>query len=350
MDISKHERYAVILAALLIAVCFVLSRLVPDGMTTNHLRCAIEINRENGTSGSLLTGYNYFLLNEFASDNGKSLDIVLSRNGDNYVDSLKTGAVDIVAVPFSDGLVIDSIETSIPIDSSSLWLMAKKNVRDIRILNKWIDGYHHSDNYPAIRERFLNAYDPIRKARSGQKMDYLSPYDGIIRQYADSLGWDWKLLTAVIYQESRFRIDAISHRGAIGLMQMMPYTAEKWCDGNIIDPEQNIKAGTRYLKYLSGLYIRVTKDRSERQKYVLAAYNAGEGRVKDVISYSRVNGIGTEYWDSVATVIPSMRDSVLMAATDTVKMGAFNGEGTVNYVRQVLNLKKAFDTIYTEEQ
>lgn len=350
MGIGKHEKFALVVAAVLIAACFVLSRFAPHGMSMQHLRCAIELSQADKSSGSLLTGYNYFLLQKFASDKDKSLSIVLSRRGDSYVDSLKSGAIDIVVVPYSDSLIIDSIETSIPVDSTSLWLMSGDNARDIRILNKWIDNYHHSDSYPAVRERFLTTYDPARKARSGQKLQHLSPYDELIRQYADSLGWDWKLLCAVIYQESQFKIDARSHRGAIGLMQMMPYTAEKWCDGDIVDPEQNIRAGVRYLNYLSGLYRRVTKDRNERQKYVLAAYNAGEGRIRDVINYSRISGMSTEYWDSVATVIPAMRDSVLMSVTDTVKLGAFNGNETVNYVNKVLELKNSFDMIYSGEQ
>ena len=77
-------------------------------------------------------------------EHGKTLDIVLSRKGDNYVDSLKSDAIDLVVIPYSEAIKNDGVQTSIPIDSSSLWLVPTKEILDIRILNKWIYKYHHT--------------------------------------------------------------------------------------------------------------------------------------------------------------------------------------------------------------
>ncbi len=348
MNLKKHEAIAVITAAILLALTYAASRRTPNRFKADHLRCAIELGTNDLRTGRL-TGFNYFLLRKFAADHGKTLDIVLSRKGDNYVDSLKSDAIDLVVIPYSEAIKNDGVQTSIPIDSSSLWLVPTKEILDIRILNKWIYKYHHTAEYKETRDLYLKIYDPIRAARAGRKMHKLSPYDDIIREYADSLNWDWKLLAAVIFQESQFRIDARSHRGAIGLMQMMPYTAEKWCDGDIVDPRQNIKAGTQYLKYLYGLYYRVTSERNERLKYTMAAYNAGPGRIRDIINFARSRGVDVSHWSSVASVMPEMRDPDLVTAIETVNMGTFNGDETSNYVRRIFELYEAFNKLYREE-
>lgn len=82
---------------------------------------------------------------------------------------------------------------------------------------------------------------------------------------------DAALINAVIRQESAFQIEAKSSKGAMGLMQLMPATARMYQVTDILDPKQNIYAGTKHLKYLLELYQDTT--------LALAAYNAGEGAV-----------------------------------------------------------------------
>jgi soluble lytic murein transglycosylase-like protein len=103
-------------------------------------------------------------------------------------------------------------------------------------------------------------------ARSGE-------YDAAIARAAGAANVQAELLRAVIVVESGFNPRAISHRGAIGLMQLLPSTARRYGAFNAFDPEQNIRAGAHYL---ADLITRYGKDRLE---LVLAAYNAGESAV-----------------------------------------------------------------------
>jgi soluble lytic murein transglycosylase-like protein len=96
--------------------------------------------------------------------------------------------------------------------------------------------------------------------------------DNLLIQSGKNNGVDPLLLYSVMHQESSFKSRAISPKGARGLMQLMPGTAARFGVRNIFDPQQNIEAGTRYLRFLL--------DRFEGDlKLALAGYNAGEGAV-----------------------------------------------------------------------
>ncbi len=105
-------------------------------------------------------------------------------------------------------------------------------------------------------------------------------YEQIVRGHAANYRLDPALLAAVIYQESKFRADAKSSSGAIGLMQLLPGTAEgiavhtggtKFVVSDLYDPELNVRYGSWYLRHLLDKY------RNERT--ALAAYNAGQDNV-----------------------------------------------------------------------
>ena len=97
-------------------------------------------------------------------------------------------------------------------------------------------------------------------------------FDQMVQQSAARHGVDPNLIFAVMRQESGFKTRAISHKGASGLMQLMPATARRFGVTNIFDPAQNIDAGTRYLRWLLNTF-------NGDVKLALAGYNAGENAV-----------------------------------------------------------------------
>jgi len=100
-----------------------------------------------------------------------------------------------------------------------------------------------------------------------------SEINDLISKYSDKTGLDEDFVKAVINQESGFNPNATSKCGAMGLMQLMPATAQGLGVTNAYDAEQNIEGGTKYLK---GLMDRFNNDKS----LALAAYNAGPNAVK----------------------------------------------------------------------
>ena len=105
------------------------------------------------------------------------------------------------------------------------------------------------------------------------KVDLKALYANKIAAAAKYHGIDLDFLHAVIRFESNYDMSAISAKGAIGLMQLMPDTAARYGVRDIYDPGQNIDGGCRYLKELMKLYNNDTR-------MVLAAYNAGQEAVK----------------------------------------------------------------------
>jgi len=117
-----------------------------------------------------------------------------------------------------------------------------------------------------------------RGARGGnfdwlaRQHDRRSKYDPIIERYAEKYRLDATLVRAVIQVESGFNAACVSHKGARGLMQLMPGTAQRFGVKRIHDPDENIHGGVQYLAYLTRLF-------PDDLPRALAAYNAGENAV-----------------------------------------------------------------------
>jgi len=98
-------------------------------------------------------------------------------------------------------------------------------------------------------------------------------YDGLIRTIASKYRVEDKLIHSIIRAESNYDRFAVSPKGALGLMQLMPETALEYGVKNVFDPQDNIEGGVKFLKDLIQLF-------SGRTDLVLAAYNAGQDAVK----------------------------------------------------------------------
>ncbi len=121
----------------------------------------------------------------------------------------------------------------------------------------------------------MGHYVARRTVRTKRRMRL---WNYFIYHQSQKYGIDDSLVKAVIYAESYFNPNATSHKGASGLMQLMPATAEKYGVTDLYNPHQNIIGGIKHLRYLMTLF-------PDNLKYVIAAYNAGENAV------NKYNGI-----------------------------------------------------------
>lgn len=305
----------------------------------DNLRCAIAIKaHDDTTTTALLTGYSYDLLQRFAKAEDITLNIVIQQKGENYLDSVLLGTADVVVLPYVDTAKYGGIDLSHPIDSLIVVGFVHHTFEIPRkTFDQWHSTFSQTEEGRRIRSRFFTTAAPSKRKTGG----YAGPYDELIKRYADQIGWDWRMLAALVYQESQFKIEATSHRGAKGLMQMMPSTADRFGSSDLINPEESIKAGAQYLDKLQKMFRKIASSKIEREKMTLAAYNAGEGRIMDCINFARLKGVEPSTWDAIVSVIPEMRDETILDV-DTVKLGVFKGYETIAYVDKVTQIYSQF--------
>lgn len=144
---------------------------------------------------------------------------------------------------------------------------------------QWVDEsgiIHFANTPPDKKSRRVLKEDKEKKSKNNKTSEsYRSistvryqDYSGLIETISGKYQIDPALVKAVIITESNFKADAISKKGARGLMQLMPQTANELNVRNSFDPEENIEGGVRYLKYLLGIF-------NGDLPLSLAAYNAG---------------------------------------------------------------------------
>ncbi|HUO84302.1 MAG TPA: lytic transglycosylase domain-containing protein [Thermoanaerobaculia bacterium] len=124
------------------------------------------------------------------------------------------------------------------------------------------------------RQLMMNPYGPILYDSDAEVRGGVPPeIAGIIREASKEHGLDPRLVAAVAWRESAFDTGVVSHRGASGIMQLMPETAKLMGVSDVFDARQNIFGGTRYLRLLLDAF------RGDLE-LALAAYNAGPGAVE----------------------------------------------------------------------
>ncbi len=211
-----------------------------------------------------------------------------------------------------------------------------------------LDNYIKSEKdgklYTRLYAKYFTDNRQIRlhhKARlktvDGKKM--ISRFDPLVQHYAPKYGFDWRFITAQMFQESRFDPDARSHAGAIGLMQLMPATAKQLGISKIKHPENNIRAGTKYMNWL---YEKFEPELPvvDRMWFTLAAYNAGLGHVMDARILARQQGLDPNRWfDNVDKAM------LLLSKTKYAKKARFGyvrGREPVSYVRSIMKLYSSY--------
>ncbi len=202
------------------------------------------------------------------------------------------------------------------------WIVQFKKTREYRQI------YHQYFESPRTAGRFSSEFHSI----SGGK---ISVYDPIVKPLARKHGWDWRLISSIMYHESRFDPEAESWGGAMGLMQLMPATAESLGVEEILDPAQNIEGGILLLNWLDEQLSAAIPDSTERIKFVLAAYNIGLGHVKDAQRLAKKYGKNNHVWENNVDYFLRNKSSETYFKDPVVKWGYARGEEAFNFVDRV---------------
>lgn len=229
---------------------------------------------------------------------------------------------------------------AISLEQYIAWAVRKSSHNLLDTLNNWLLDYTKTVSFTHLYNKYYKHPGLFRNVKSdyfsGAK-GQISDYDELIKQYSKSIGWDWRLLASLIYQESRFNHDAVSWAGASGIMQIMPATADMLGLSPDAGIAAQIEAGTRLIKMIDNRVASEITDTSTRQKYILAGYNVGYGHVEDAIRLAEKYGANPHKWDGNVAEYLIHKSNYEYFTDSVVKFGYCPGIQPVQYVKEIFD-------------
>jgi len=214
------------------------------------------------------------------------------------------------------------------------WAFAPQAPRLLAKANAFFTRIRRNGVFEQIHRRYyanVDIYDFSDLTKFHRLIQTRLPrYADIIRRTAQEFHMDWRLLAAVIYQESHFNPRATSGAGAGGLMQLLPDIAKKMGVRNVFDPAQNIRAGVRHLKRFYDFYDRARDP--DRLYIALAAYNIGMGHVLDARNIAREKNLDPDKWSSLVHTLPLLSEEKYF---QKAKYGYCRGTEPVRFVQKI---------------
>ena len=280
-------------------------------------------------------------INIIEEDGGIDTETLIKRVAEGKIE-YTVADNDVAKVNQSYYPILD-IKTELSEPREIAWAVRKESSALLQSINEWLQQIKRKPDYNVIyRKYFVNRRNISDRADSEittiNEANSISNYDKIIKEQAKKLGWDWKLLAALIYEESRFDYNEVSWMGAVGLMQLIPSTAASFGNYNLYEPRQNIAAGTEYLKWLQNFWKPRIPNEKERLRFILASYNAGQGHVLDAMRLAEKYGRNPYIWAGNVEYYLLQKSKPKFYTDPVVKMGYCRGEEPVNYVEDILQV------------
>ncbi len=238
-----------------------------------------------------------------------------------------------------------SLEISFP--QRAAWAVKKGNRWLADSISEWAKGEQSRSAYKLILKRYFELSkmgitdgsdtQTILSVSENLSRGFISPYDEIFRRHAATIGWDWRILAAQAWVESKFNNDVVSWAGARGLMQLMPRTARAYgiTLEETTDPDKNVGAAVRSIRDLDRSLAKYVPDPGERMNFIIAAYNSGIGHIYDAIALAKKYGKDPAIWHDNVEEAFLWKANPEFYNDEVCRFGYFRGRQTVNYVREV---------------
>jgi len=233
------------------------------------------------------------------------------------------------------------VETPVSFPQKVAWGVRKDHSdKLLNEFNIWIELYRKTPSFALLYSKYFRnsrSNTIIKSAYYSLSTGKISMWDDLIKKASAEIGWDWRLVASVMYQESRFDPDVESWAGAYGLMQIMPKTGEKLGIDVKSSPAENVRAGVLYIKSLNSIFDDKIPDENERLKFILASYNAGPGHVLDAMKLTEKNGMDSRKWDDNVSFWLLKKAEPAYYSDTVVRNGYFRGTESVNFVTEILD-------------
>ena len=231
-----------------------------------------------------------------------------------------------------DGLI------KVPVPVTHNWAVRANNPLLLEAMNGYWSRAYKSLGYGIVQGKY---FDPSgsgssqvfqRAFRAFVEHGSFSPYDELVRRYAGYYDFDWRLILAIIFQESRFDPQAISRSGARGLMQVRDVASKQIGIAELHDPRSGIHAGVKYLDWVRDQF-EPELDIRDRTWFSLASYNGGIRHVREARQRAAESGLDPRRWFGHVEIA-----FAAMAQPENDPAGryaALDYSQVINYVRRI---------------
>ena len=246
------------------------------------------------------------------------------------------------------------ISLQVSFDQRSSWAVRKDTPALAKALDEWFLENDDTPIYKSITKKYFELskqlfegdYEIPKNLPKGS----ISIYDDLFKKHAKDSKYDWRFLAAICYHESRFLNNRTSWAGAAGIMGLMPRTASSLGlrSEDRMNPDLSIGAAVELLDRLDKIFRKVG-NMQEREKFILAAYNAGNGHVNDAQALAIKYGANPYIWEGNVQKYLDLKSIPEYYNDPVVKSVYFRGGETMQYVNSVLSTTERFKRVSGEK-
>lgn len=216
------------------------------------------------------------------------------------------------------------------------WILNSNKSKLNASINQWLKEFETTQRYLALCKRYLSRHSPVIKQSFGtHHRNHISSYDKYLKQISRQYGVDWRFVSSIIFQESRFSSDVLGMGGSYGIMQMMPCTYRQYGMSSNAEVDEQIRVG---VKHIASLYSNFSKtaDSTDIYYFVAAAYNAGITHITDAQALCKKYGDNPRNWEQVSGYL-RLKSFKKYYSDPVVHSGYYPGKHTVQYVNEVMS-------------
>lgn len=214
-------------------------------------------------------------------------------------------------------------------------------------LNEWLIDFKKKTTYKYISRKYFELPHIAQNSHNYTSLNgtSISPFDASFKKAEAASGWDWRLIAAICYQESKFNPNALSFGGAYGMMQFMPNTGPHYGVYPDSPPEAQIMGGAKKL-LADEAHWKIIPDPVQRKKFAMASYNAGRGHIMDAQRLAKKHGLNELIWDDNVEKMLWNLSKQEYYQDEVVRHGMMLSKTTYNYVRHVSERYAEWTSIY----
>jgi membrane-bound lytic murein transglycosylase F len=274
------------------------------------------------------------------------------QNTEDLFELLAEKKVDFIASDYNLAVTLLPFYPSLKIlgrigsDFNREWVLNPENPNLNDSINSWLDDFKRTKQYSSLCQRYLTASSHVIQQSFGKSSrTSISTYDAIIKKYCKPYNLDWRFVSSIIFQETKFNTDLVGVGGSFGIMQLMPETALNYGITDTSSVEEQIRAGIKHIYALYKKYLDI-KNEQDRLYVTAAAYNAGSGHLQDAMALcAKYEKDSVDTWQRIFKYL-SLKSQKEYYNDPVVRCGYYPGNHSIKYAKEVMARYEAYKLAY----